>query len=63
MKGPPASKLATYSTGYPLALVSLGRNEGLAQLPFVTLTGCIPGMIKSRDLFVSKTRKQMGLNA
>lgn len=63
MKGSPNSKLATYSTGYPLALVSLGRNEGLAQLPFLTISGCLPGIIKSQDLFVSKTRKQMGLNA
>uniref|UniRef100_A0A0D9VC98 FAD/NAD(P)-binding domain-containing protein n=1 Tax=Leersia perrieri TaxID=77586 RepID=A0A0D9VC98_9ORYZ len=63
IKGLPNSKLETYSTGYPLALVSLGRKEGLAQLPFITLSGFVPGMIKSRDLFVSKTRKQMGLNA
>lgn len=61
-KGLPNSKLATYSTGYPLALVSLGRKEGLAQFPLLTLSGCLPGMIKSGDLFVSKTRKQMGLN-
>jgi hypothetical protein len=63
IKGSPASKMATYSTGYPLAIVSLGRKEGLAQLPFVTLTGRIPGMLKSKDLFVGKTRKQMGLDA
>lgn len=62
IKGLPNSKLATYSTGYPLALVSLGRNEGLAQLPLLTLSGCLPGKIKSRDLFISKTRKQMGLD-
>jgi hypothetical protein len=30
IKGLPNSKLATYSTGYPLALVSLGRKEGRA---------------------------------
>ncbi|KAF7083606.1 hypothetical protein CFC21_087377 [Triticum aestivum] len=63
IKGSPPSKLATYSTGFPLAIVSLGRKEGLAQLPYLTLTGCIPGMLKSKDLFVGKTRKQMGLNA
>ncbi|XP_037445839.1 apoptosis-inducing factor homolog B-like [Triticum urartu] len=63
IKGAPPSKLATYSTGFPLAIVSLGRKEGLAQLPYLTLTGCIPGMLKSKDLFVGKTRKQMGLNA
>ncbi|RZB46151.1 Apoptosis-inducing factor-like A [Glycine soja] len=31
-------------------------------LPFLTISGRIPGFIKSRDLFVGKTRKQMGLN-
>ncbi|CAN6243058.1 unnamed protein product [Urochloa humidicola] len=62
IKGSPNTKLSTYSTGYPLALVSLGRNEGVAQLPFLTLSGCLPGKIKSGDLFISKTRKQMGLN-
>lgn len=63
IKGSPASKLATYCPGFPLAIVSLGRKEAVAQLPFVTLTGRIPGMIKSGDLFISKTRKQMGLDA
>ncbi|CAL5024012.1 unnamed protein product [Urochloa decumbens] len=62
IKGSPNTKLSTYSTGYPLALVSLGRNEGVAQLPFLTIGGCLPGKIKSGDLFISKTRKQMGLN-
>ncbi|CAN6277568.1 unnamed protein product [Urochloa humidicola] len=62
IKGSPNTKLSTYSTGYPLALVSLGWNEGVAQLPFLTLGGCLPGKIKSGDLFISKTRKQMGLN-
>ncbi|GJM90212.1 hypothetical protein PR202_ga06470 [Eleusine coracana subsp. coracana] len=63
IKGSPVSKLATYSTGYPIAMVSLGRNEGIAQLPYVTLSGCLPGRIKSRDLYVGKARKQLGLNA
>ena len=62
IKGLPNSKLATYSTGYPLALVSLGRKEGLAQIPLLTLCGCLPGKIKSGDLFIGKTRKEMGLN-
>jgi len=62
IKGSPNTKLATYSTGRPLALVSLGRKEGVAQLPFLTISGCLPGKIKSRDLFIGKTRKQMGLN-
>ncbi|KAG7012960.1 Apoptosis-inducing factor-like A, partial [Cucurbita argyrosperma subsp. argyrosperma] len=55
------SKLATYKLGSPLAIVSLGRKEGVAQLPFTTISGCIPGLIKSGDLFVGKTRKELGL--
>ena len=62
IKGLPNSKLATYSTGYPLAPFSLGRKEGLAQIPLLTPCGCLPGKIKSGDLFIGKTRKEMGLN-
>ena len=55
-------KMAKYKTGSELALVSLGRKEGVAQFPFMTISGCIPGKIKSGDLFVGKTRKELGLN-
>ncbi|KAM7272556.1 hypothetical protein ACFE04_027219 [Oxalis oulophora] len=55
------SKLATYKPGSDIALVSLGRKEGVAQLPMMTISGCLPGKIKSGDLFVGKTRKQLGL--
>ncbi|KAK1568476.1 hypothetical protein Q3G72_025000 [Acer saccharum] len=61
MMGRNESKMATYKPGFPFAVVSLGRKEALAHLPLFTLIGCIPGMIKSRDLFVGKTRKQLGL--
>lgn len=61
MAGGKESKLATYKPGSVTALVSLGRREGVAQFPFVTIIGVIPGIIKSRDLFVSKTRKRRGL--
>ncbi|KAG7032025.1 Apoptosis-inducing factor-like A [Cucurbita argyrosperma subsp. argyrosperma] len=55
------SRLATYKPGSQLAIVSLGRKEAIAQLPFITISGCIPGLIKSGDLFVGKTRKELGL--
>ena len=55
-------KMAVYKPGWPLAIVSLGRNEAVAQIFFGTLIGCFPGRIKSKDLFVGKTRKQMGLD-
>lgn len=54
-------KMATYAPGMTMALVSLGRKDAVAQFPFVTIIGCIPGFIKSRDLFVGKIRKQLGL--
>lgn len=61
LTGANESRLATYKPGSQLAIVSLGRKEGVAQLPFVTISGCIPGLIKSGDLFVGKTRKELGL--
>ena len=61
MSGGKESKMATYKPGSTIALISLGRKEAVAQFPLVTLIGCIPGMIKSGDLFVGRTRKQLGL--
>lgn len=55
------SKMATYEPGPVMAIVSLGRREAVAQFPFTTVIGIAPGYIKSRDLFVGKTRRQMGL--
>ncbi|KAL8154107.1 hypothetical protein V2J09_011867 [Rumex salicifolius] len=64
LKGENESKLKKYKpSSMNIAIVSLGRNSGVAQLPFVTLSGCAPGYIKSKDLFVGKTRKSLGLKA
>ncbi|TKY67023.1 Apoptosis-inducing factor-like A [Spatholobus suberectus] len=52
----------TYKPHSAVAIVSLGRKDAVAQLPFLTIIGRIPGFLKSGDLFVGKTRKQMGLN-
>uniref|UniRef100_A0A0D6R8G9 FAD/NAD(P)-binding domain-containing protein n=1 Tax=Araucaria cunninghamii TaxID=56994 RepID=A0A0D6R8G9_ARACU len=56
-------KLTTYKAASPMAMVSLGRNIAVAQLPFGTMVGCLPGRIKSRGLFVGKTRKGLGLKS
>ena len=56
------SKMATYKPGFGMAVVSLGRKEGVAQFPLLTISGYIPGFIKSEDLFVGRSRKQLGLN-
>lgn len=45
-----------------MVIVSLGRKDLLAQFPFATVVGCLPGLIKSKDLFVGKTSKTRGLN-
>ncbi|XP_042413528.1 ferroptosis suppressor protein 1-like [Zingiber officinale] len=61
--GATEKKLAKYKAAYSMALVSLGRKEAVAQFPFITISGCFPGLIKSRDLFVGKTRKSLGLTS
>ncbi|XVE79173.1 hypothetical protein DITRI_Ditri14bG0036700 [Diplodiscus trichospermus] len=61
MAGGKESKMSTYEPGSAIALVSLGRKDAIAQFPFITISGCVPGLLKSRDLFVGRTRKQMGL--
>ncbi|XP_015876454.3 uncharacterized protein LOC107413099 isoform X1 [Ziziphus jujuba] len=62
LTGGKESCMVTYKTSINMAIISLGRKDGLAQLPFLTICGWLPGLIKSGDLFVGKTRKQLGLN-
>ncbi|KAI3846462.1 hypothetical protein MKW92_034517 [Papaver armeniacum] len=61
MDGGKESKLRRYKAASDMAIISLGRREALAQFPFATLIGCFPGLIKSKDLFIGKTRKTMGV--
>ncbi|CAL0329011.1 unnamed protein product [Lupinus luteus] len=64
MEGGRECRLVTYKPlSSVLAIVSLGRKDAVAQFPFLTIIGRIPGFIKSGDLFVGKTRKQMGLTS
>ncbi|PSS03118.1 Apoptosis-inducing factor B like [Actinidia chinensis var. chinensis] len=62
MTGGKESKMANYEPSSVKAIVSLGRREAVAQIPLTTTIGIVPGLIKSKDLFVGKTRKQMGLD-
>ncbi|GAB2218922.1 hypothetical protein Droror1_Dr00002155 [Drosera rotundifolia] len=55
------SKLVGYWPGKPVAFVSLGRKEAVAQVLCFTLCGRLPGMIKSGDLFLGKTRRRYGV--
>lgn len=59
---PKAPKLTVYKPlEKPFGIVSLGRYEGIAQLPIMTIGGRLPGMLKSKDLFVGQARKELGL--
>ncbi|GAB4859835.1 hypothetical protein Ancab_011315 [Ancistrocladus abbreviatus] len=62
LAGGDESKMVKYQApSKAIAFVSLGRKEAVAQLPFMTVIGRVPGKIKSRDLFVGRTRKLLGL--
>jgi len=62
-KDPASPKLSVYTPlAAPFGIVSLGRVQAVAQLPFATILGRLPGMLKSKDLFVGKTRKELGLS-
>ena len=53
--------LKAYKGQPEISLVSLGRKDGLAQLPFGTFTGWFPASIKSKTLFVPTARSDLGL--
>ncbi|QCD87997.1 apoptosis-inducing factor homolog A-like [Vigna unguiculata] len=55
-------RMENYKPQLPMAIVSLGRKDAVAQLPLMTIIGRVPGYIKSADLFVGRTRRQMGLD-
>ncbi|XP_056165587.1 uncharacterized protein LOC115679269 [Syzygium oleosum] len=61
MDGGKESETAVYEPRSVKAIVLLGRKQAVAQFLLPTIIGRIPGMIKSKDLFVGKTRKLMGL--
>lgn len=65
MTGGDESKMAVYrpTKGKAEALISLGRKDGIAQFPFMTVSGRVPVMMKSADLLVGKTRKTMGVES
>ncbi|KAL8501076.1 hypothetical protein ACS0TY_020591 [Phlomoides rotata] len=62
MSGGKEYKMAIYKPSSTKVIVSLGRHDAVAQFPLTTLIGLVPGLIKSKDLFVGKTRKQLGLD-
>ncbi|TVU26809.1 hypothetical protein EJB05_29373 [Eragrostis curvula] len=57
-------KLHRYKPGAKSGMtVMLGRYDALSELPFMSLLGSLPGAVKPRDLFISRTRRMMGLKS
>ncbi|GAA0158607.1 hypothetical protein Leryth_014915 [Lithospermum erythrorhizon] len=56
-------KLEAYKGGAQMAIVSLGRKDAVAQISGMTMSGWIPAKMKSGDMFVTKTRKTLGLTS
>ncbi|KAL0303658.1 UNVERIFIED_CONTAM: Ferroptosis suppressor protein 1 [Sesamum radiatum] len=63
IRGQNSKKLSTYKPASDVAIVSLGRREGIAQFMCLTVGGRLPGIMKSKDLFVGKTRNSLGLKS
>ena len=55
------TKLKEYKPSSRMIMIaSIGRNNGIFQLGSMTFKGCVPTMIKSKDLFVPRYRKTLG---
>ena len=52
-------QLKPYAPGPDMAIVSLGRNNGLAQTQFNTFTGLWPMITKSKGLMIEKVRTEL----
>ncbi|KZV55265.1 apoptosis-inducing factorA-like [Dorcoceras hygrometricum] len=63
MSGGGKTNLSRYTPAQPAAVVSLGRRDGIMRFRCLTLSGRIPGMIKSGDMFVGKSRRELGLSS
>ncbi|XP_071706898.1 uncharacterized protein [Rutidosis leptorrhynchoides] len=57
------SKMSSYKPSLAMTIVSLGRHDAVAQSSVTTMIGLIPGLIKSKDLFVGKTRKELDIDS
>ncbi|PWA65942.1 FAD/NAD(P)-binding oxidoreductase family protein [Artemisia annua] len=63
LSGGNESKMLAYKPSSAKTFVSLGRNDAVAQLSLTTMIGLVPGLIKSKDLFVGKTRKELDIDS
>ncbi|CAL9107958.1 unnamed protein product [Musa textilis] len=55
-------KLSKYRPSISITMVSLGKKDAVAELPFTTMSGFLPGLIKTRELFLRRTRKLLGVD-
>lgn len=58
-----APKLKKFPAPPEIAIISLGRKNGIAHLPFGTFTGWFPTTVKSKDLFIPKVYKDLKVAA
>ncbi|XP_065020417.1 uncharacterized protein LOC135645706 [Musa acuminata AAA Group] len=56
------TKLSKYRPSISITMVSLGKKDAVAELPFTTMSGFLPGLIKTRELFLRRTRKLLGVD-
>lgn len=56
-----SAKLKAYKPGQPAGIVSLGRKQAILALPAFSFMGFIPTSLKSKDMFVAFTLKDLGV--
>ena len=56
-------KLKSYTPGPAVMVLTIGANDGVAQLPCCTSKGFLPKKMKSGRLFVQQFREELGLPA
>lgn len=61
--GKPPKALKKFPAPPEFGIISLGRKNGIALLPFGTFTGWFPTTIKSKDLFITKVHKDLKVAA
>ncbi len=55
--------LKSYAPGPAVMVVTMGANDGVAQLPCCTSKGFLPKKMKSGHLFVQQFREELGVPA
>eukprot|EP00741_Cyanophora_paradoxa_P018567 tig00021070_g17926.t1 len=58
----PQASLKEFSPAPPICLVTLGAGDGGLATPWFGLTGWLPKKMKAEDMFVPRTRSELGLD-